>query len=76
MKYSDYVLYTILYGVIGLVGLVLSIVFLIQERYILVGIGFLIFLISMDNFFCNSRAKKCGIKTTGHYSLPEFLKRK
>ena len=67
---------TILYGIMGILGIWWLIDSLVTDNTLLLLISALIIYVSWDNFFCGSRAKKCGLPITTHYTIPPFLKRK
>jgi len=76
MNYRKYVHSTIGYGIFAVVGLVAMIYSLFNQNYLLLVISVLIMYVSLDNFFCGHRLKKCGIDCKSHYTVPPFLKKK
>ena len=75
-EYQCYVYSTTVYGLVGLMGLVSVIYFVLSRRYNLLLIALLVLYIASDNFFCAARAKKCGIPTESRYMVPPFLKKR
>jgi len=75
-NYKEYIASTLAYGLAALIAILLGAVFIFQEKWLPFIISLLILYVSLDNFFCSSRAKACGIKAKGHYTIPKFLKKK
>ena len=75
MKYNLYVIETVAFGVVAIASIVLGIYFLIHDLYFLSFLCILAFYVSVDNFFCSRRAKKCGIAVRGHYIMPPSLQK-
>ena len=72
---KSYIISTLLYGLIAVLGLISAIFFLIKRNWFLAVISALIIYVSTDNFFCGTRfGKACKIKAK-HYILPPFFKK-
>ena len=74
--YKKYVMTTSIYGIIGILGIISAVLFIIDQRWFLLLISLAIIYVGFDNFFCSDRCLVVGIKAKGHYTLPPFLKRK
>ena len=74
--YKRYFIGTLIYGLIFILGLMGVIYFSVIKNIILVIICILICYVCLDNFFCSSRANKCGFNIKKHYTIPLFLRRK
>lgn len=74
--YKKYVIGTLIYGLIFILGLIGIIYFSVIKNIILAIICILISCISLDNFFCSSRLKSRSYKIKTHYTIPLFLKKK
>jgi len=73
--YNKYIISTIGFGLCAIIGLISSIYSIINANYVLLGISLLFIYVSIDNFFCSSRAKTCGMASVNHYMMPPFLKK-
>jgi len=74
MKYRSYVLWTVLYGVLAIAGIVGAVFFFLEKDWFLFVVNLLIVYVAADNFFCGTHLKKCGIPVQSHYVIPPFLK--
>ena len=75
MRHSVYVATTIIYGILGIAGIVWTIASAILRDYLLLGLGLIFAYVSFDNFFCGTHARSCGYKIEGHYIIPPFMKK-
>ncbi|MBI2452043.1 hypothetical protein HYV50_03110 [Candidatus Pacearchaeota archaeon] len=77
-NYVFYVIETIAFEVVGIAALFGVVYFSISENYFLSILSVLAFLVALDNFFCSSRAKKCGLGflDKGHYVIPPLFRLK
>ncbi len=75
VNYKIYVIETLAYGVFSLFAFTGLIYFLFIKDYFLVFLSIIALLVSLDNFFCSSRTKKCGFSVRKHFIIPPFLKR-
>ena len=74
-----YLISTLLYGIIGIIASIFSIIFGLKKEWFLMIIAILMLITCLDNFFCTSRTCSAGYRTyknLGHYSIPPFLKKK
>lgn len=71
---TKYFFETTAYGVCFLIGVFFSFFFLFNWSLILFTLSLIFTIISIDNFFCGSHAKKCGFPVETHYVLPWNLK--
>lgn len=71
-----YKISTTIYALAFLFGLIMSIISLIQERYLAFVIALAFSYVAWDNTFCGNHARVCGYKVKGHYVIPPFLKKK
>ena len=76
MNYQQYIISTLLYGLMALLGVIGLVYFSIQQQWFLVVISTLIVYVSIDNFFCGERVCNAGFKVKSHYVIPPFLKKK
>ena len=76
MDYNLYIISTLLYGLMALLGGIGLVYFLIQGQWFLVLISGLIVYVSVDNFFCGERVCNAGFKVKSHYVIPPFLKKR
>lgn len=76
MNYKVYVISTLLYGVMALLGLFCFIYFLFRQEWFLVIISGLIVYVSVDNFFCGERVCNAGLIVKSHHVIPPFLKKR
>lgn len=72
---TKYFLETTAYGICTIIGISATILFTIQLKLILVILSIIFTLISIDNFFCGSHAKKCGFPIETHYVIPWKIKK-
>jgi hypothetical protein len=73
MKHSVYVATTILYGILGVVGIGGAIVSGVIQQYFILGLSLIFSYVAFDNFFCGTHARSCGYRAEGHYVIPPFL---
>lgn len=74
MKYRQYVIGTVAYGIAALAGILGGVYFLLKQQWLLVVVFVLITYVALDNFFCGTHLKKCGMPVTRHYVMPPFLR--
>jgi hypothetical protein len=73
--YKKYILSTILYGICAMMGIISSIYSIIHYNLLIIIISLLFIYVSVDNFFCSSRAKACNRAAATHYMMPPFLRK-
>ena len=74
-RYRLYVIETIAFGMAALLSAAGAVYFLASGECFLGIIGALMTLVALDNVFCSSRMKTCGIMVNTHWAVPPFLKR-
>jgi hypothetical protein len=74
-NYQKYILSTFLYGLCFVIGVIAALFFIYERSFFLAFLGVLFAYVSLDNFFCGSRAKTCGFAVKEHYIAPWNLKK-
>ncbi|MBR9675399.1 hypothetical protein GOV05_00130 [Candidatus Woesearchaeota archaeon] len=75
-SYKAYIIETSLYGILGMLMLILTPILFLKQKFLTSLVTFLMALVCFDNFFCGSRIKKTGKTCNSHYAIPLFLKKK
>lgn len=73
---TKYKLTTGIYALCFLFGVVMSIISLLQEKWIVFLIALAFAYVGLDNTFCGTHAKVCGYHVKTHYVIPPFLQGK
>ena len=76
MKYWQYIVSTLLYGLFAVLGLIGLVFFIQEQRWFLAAVSAIIIYVSVDNFFCGTHFRSAGGTCSTHYVLPPFLKGK
>jgi len=76
MSHLKYIISTILYGLVGILGLAATVYFIFDDFYFLSFLSIILSFVAFDNFFCSSRARGLGEKgSEGNYIVPQFVER-